>query len=132
MRAGIVAEPAADRLHGHFGARDLAEVGKNAAGAGEALPALGGIGNAAQRAVGHLQPRRALHVDEEDIDLVLEPGDLQPLAGKRALFDGRTVEILDDACPGAAAEGKIRVEARWPVLFVDVDQVGAAARAKAR
>ena len=47
-----------------------------------------------------------------------------PLPASAPCSMAGAVEILDDACPGAAAEGEIRVETRGPVLFVDVDQVG--------
>ena len=43
------------------------------------------------------EPRRALHMDEEGVDLVGEPGDLQALAGQRAALDRAAVEIFDQA-----------------------------------
>ena len=72
-----------------------------------------------------LQPRRALDMDEEGVDLVGQPGDLQPVAGKRAPLDRGAVEIFDRSRPGVcAAEGEIWVHAGRPVGVVDVDQVG--------
>ena len=48
----------------------------------------------------------------------------RPLPGKRALLDRRAVEILDHAVRRLPREGQVGVHAGWPVVVVDIDEVG--------
>ena len=72
-------------------------------GAGEAMAGLGRIGDAAQRAVGHPQPRRALHMDEEGIDLVARarrsPARCRPARPARSP-GGRNIRRCRPRCGG--------------------------------
>ena len=124
MRAGCSCNQRADRLHRHLGLRDLAELGQNPAGTGEAMPALGRIGDAAQRAIGHVSRAAPWTWMKKTSTLSLEPGDLQTLAGKRALFDRRAVEILDDARLACGGRRPDTGRSRRPVRVVDIDQIG--------
>src|SRR5690606_18825983 len=62
-----------------------------------------------------------------------EPCQLQAAPGERAALDLATVEIFDDALPGAPAEGEIRVPSRRPIGIIDINQiVGAAVQRKTK
>ncbi len=96
------------------------------------MPGFGGIGDATARSVRIDQPRRALHMDEEHVDLGAGIGDFQTAAGEKSFFDRAAVRIFLDPAVAAAAEDEIRVHSFRPVRVVDVDEVrGAPVEGKA-
>lgn len=96
------------------------------------MPGFGGIGDAAARSVRIDQPRRALHMDEEHVDLGAGIGDFQTAAGEKSFFDRTAIRKFLDPAVATAAEDEIRVHSCRPVRVVDVDEVrGAPVEGKA-
>jgi hypothetical protein len=85
-RAGILARPGADQpLLAH-----------QPADVGVILPIVPGIADADHRAVGLAQPSRALHLQEEQLDRIGDPGQFQILPGKLAVLDLGALVIGDE------------------------------------
>jgi hypothetical protein len=60
-------------------------------------PVLPGVADADHLAFGADQPARALDLQEEELDRVRRPGDLEPAPGERAVLDLRAVVIGHEA-----------------------------------
>ena len=74
---------------------------------------------------GAAQPARALDLQEEEFDRIRGPGDLEPLAGKRAVLDRGAVPIGDEAAAFiVAAKRHPPVGKRRRIAGPGADQVG--------
>ena len=91
VRAGE--HPLADAVHRHLFLGHLAAIDQDAADRQVAVAVVGVVVDAQHRAVLELDARRALDVDEEGVDRILEPADLQMPPVERAVLDLRAVVI---------------------------------------
>ena len=84
---------------------------------------LAGIADPHHAAVGQPQPPRALDLEEEEVDRIGRPGDLQPAPGQRALLDLAAL-VIEDVMRRSrrAGRGRARRSADW------LEQVGRLAR----
>src|SRR5690606_25253416 len=70
-------------------------------------PVLPGIADAHDAAVGRDEAAGTLDLEEEELDRIRHPGDLQPAAGERALLDLRAIVVeYEIAVLVVAAEGR--------------------------
>lgn len=92
-------EPGADRLQRHLFERHRAPLDEHLADRRVVVAVLPRVANAQQRAVLVAQAPRALDLEKEEGDRVLDPGELEPPPRERAALDLRAVEIGEEAPP---------------------------------
>ncbi len=84
--------------------------------------------DAQRRAVGELDPRRALDLREQQVGLAFQPGDLQPAAGDGAVLDLGAVVIGHQLAPADLAIHRAAVrQADRALVLAAHEQVGRAA-----
>ena len=105
---GLVAmldHPLADALERHLLARHQVALDQDAADRRVGMAVMGRVVDAQDQAVLEPHPRRALDVDRERRDRILEPADFEMPAVERALLDLAAVEVRrDGAVRGAPAD----------------------------
>ena len=111
---GVRCQPVPDRRHRHLLAAERAEIDQPPADGEVVVPVGGGVGEAAGRAVLEDDPAGALDVQEEGVDWVVHPDELQPLRRQRTSVDlGASRVGLQRAVrdpPGQPVAGEIGAE----------------------
>ncbi len=87
------------------------------------MAALGGIGDPHLAAALEAQPGGALDMDEEGVDRVGEPSDLEPPAVKRAALDRAAVEERHEAPRSPPGEAVAGLYSGRGMIGIDFDQV---------
>ena len=100
---GILRHPLADAVHRHFLARDEVALDQDAPDRRVGMAVVGVVVDPQHRAVFEAHARRALDLDGHRLPVILEPGDLEPLAVERAVLDRAAIEIGLDLLLGVEA-----------------------------
>ena len=101
---GCVAHPRPDRSHRHLVARDLPALDQQPSDRNIGQPVLAVVAEPDRPAVFQPNPSRALDLQEEGVDRIIDPEKFEAAAGKRAIFDLGAEEARAGAEVGRAAE----------------------------
>src|SRR4051812_20976377 len=117
--------PRADALLREILARDQVALGQHALDRAVGITVVRIVADAQRRAVLEDDARRALDLDRDQVERILDPADLELLAVERAGLDGAAVVIRHELVVlGAAADAPALVRERGRTLLVAVgDQV---------
>ena len=120
---GVALQPGLQPILVRLAAGKNATLDRQPADGGVGVPGLSIEGDSHRAAIGKVQPRRSLHMDEEGLDRTLQVGKLQAAAGKGALLDLCAIEEGHETIIRAARETHFRVPAWGTILVANLDQV---------
>ena len=119
-------EPVADRLQGDLLPGEFAHGDQFAADGVVAVAVLAVVADTQLAPVGHGKASRALDVQEEQCHRIVGPGDLQALAGERAVVDRGAVVIGQQGASAQPAGDAAALELVGKLPEVDHQHVGGA------